>query len=393
MQPVAAAATDLRTIVRHGGWRRARRIAIRVALAAVAILAVIGVVQWWRSRHRPAVMALQTEAIGVGDLRVSVTATGSLKPQDAVSVGSEVSGRIKRILVEDNEHVRAGQTLAQIDTQVLAAQREQAEAVREQAAAQLRQARATQHETAQICARDVQLHSRGVLSDEALDSARAAAERAEAAVSLARANLRQATANVEVATTNLTKAEIRSPIDGIVLSHSVEEGQTVVAAFQTPVLFEIAADLRTLELSVDVDEADIGKVAEGQAATFTVAAYVDRRFDARVIKVHNASRIVDRVVSYEAELAVDNKDRLLRPGMTATAQIVVDQVRDTMLVPSQALRFTPPGVTPVPGTAIWIQRAGFPIAVPVVVVGSGETQTAIRTTGAAKGELVITNTR
>lgn len=390
---MVTAAADLAAIGKKGRRGRLRRLGLpALAIAAVAGVLVAGL-GWWRHRGTPAPIAYQTAPLARGALTVAVTATGALEARNVVAVGSEVSGRIKRVLVADNARVVKGQPLAEIDPEVLAAQLEQARATREQAAAQLRQARATQRETAQARARAEALHARGVAAEQELEGATAAAERAEAAVSLAAANLRQATATEHVAATNLTKAQIRSPIDGIVLSHTVEEGQTVVATFQAPVLFQIAEDLRELQLSVDIDEADIGKVREGQRARFTVAAYADRSFDATVTTVHNASRVVDRVVSYEAELAVENRDLALRPGMTATAEIIVEQIRDELLVASQALRFTPPNMKPPPGPHVWILRGGTPVAVPVTVIGENETQAAIRAEYVAPGELAIANTR
>jgi len=393
MQPIATAAADLSAIVKKGRFGRLRRIAPRVLVIIAIVGAVVAAVGWWRQRGTKAPVAYQTAPLARGGLTVSVTATGTLEARTVVTVGSEVSGRIKKLLVADNARVVKGQPLLEIDPEILGAQLEQARAARQQAAAQLRQARATQRETAQVRVRDTELHARGVVSEQELESAIAAAERAEAAVSLAAANLRQATATEHVAETNLTKTEIRSPIDGIVLSHTIEVGQTVVAAFQTPVLFQIAEDLHELELSVDVDEADIGKVREGQNAKFVVAAYADRRFDATVTTVHNASRVVDRVVSYEAELAVDNRDLALRPGMTATAEIIVEQLHDELLVASQALRFTPPNMKAPPGPHVWVLRAGIPFAVPVTIVGENETQAAIRSEHVAPDELVIANTR
>jgi HlyD family secretion protein len=186
---------------------------------------------------------------------------------------------------------------------------------------------------------------------------------------------------------------VRSPIDGIVLAREVEVGQTVVAAFQTPVLFLIAEDLRVMRASVDVDEADVGQVREGAAATFTVAAYLGRTFDARVVTVHNAARLVDRVVTYEAELAVDNPDLALRPGMTVTAAIVAREVPDALLVPAQALRFTPPGEDADEGDHVWILRDGRPVAVAVTVEGDDDILAAVTAPELAPGTLVIVNTR
>ncbi len=389
---MATAATELAAIVKQGRHSSLRRIVTRVIVIVAIAGAAVAAIGWWRHRGTKAPIAYQTAPLVRGELTVSVTATGTLEARNVVAVGSEVSGRIKRLLVADNARVTKGQPLAQIDPEILTAQLEQARAMRDQASAQVRQARATQRETAQLRTRDRELFARGIVSKQELETAVAAAERADAAVSLAVANLRQATATEHVAATHLTKTEILSPIDGIVLSHTIEEGQTVVAAFQTPILFQIAEDLRELELSVDVDEADIGKVREGQVAKFTVAAYADRTFDATITTVHNASRVVDRVVSYEAVLAVDNRALELRPGMTATAEIVVAQLGDELLVASQALRFTPPKTEPPKGSHVWLLRAGKPVAVPVTVVGENETQAAIRAE-LGVGELVISNTR
>ncbi len=392
MQP-SATATEIGAIVKHGRHRKARRIVMRIVWGALAVLVVFAIGRWWRDRGKTPPPEYQTAAFAREDLTVAVTATGTLEARNVVAVGSEVSGRIARVLVDDNARVTRGQVLAEIDPEILSAQLEQARAAREQAAAQVIQARATKTEVDQRLVRDRDLNAKGIVSDENLEATVAAAKRGDAALALAKANLRQAVATERVASTNLTKTKIRSPIDGIVLSHAIEEGQTVVAAFQTPVLFQIAEDLRELQLSVDVDEADIGKVREGQRATFTVAAYPDRRFDARVTLVHNGSRVVDRVVSYEAELAVDNRDLRLRPGMTATAEIVVSRLHDELVVPSQALRFDPPDVTPPKSPHVWVLRAGIPMPAAVKVVGENETHAAIHTTQIEPGELVIANTR
>lgn len=390
---MVAATAELKAIVKKGRHGRVWRVAIRALVLGLVAGALVGVVAWWRHRGVKAPIAYQTAPLVRGELTVQVTATGTLEARTVVAVGSEVSGRIKRVLVADNAHVTKGQLLVQIDPEILGAQLEQAHAVRDQAAAQVRQARATERETAQVSARAQAMHAQGLTAAQELETAVAAAERARAAVALANANLRQATASEHVASTNLTKTDIHSPIEGIVLSHTIEEGQTVVAAFQTPVLFQIAEDLRELELSVDVDEADIGKVKNGQLAKFTVAAYADRTFDATVTIVHNASRVVDRVVSYEAELVVENRELELRPGMTATAQIIVARLPDEFLVASSALRFSPAGLEPPPGAHVWVLRGGQPVALPVSVVGENETQAAVRGVGLVAGDLVIANVK
>ena len=284
-----------------------------------------------------------------------------------------------------------GQIVAEIDTTMLEAQAAQVRAQLAQARAQVVSARTSQHEAAINRARAEELFTSGVVWAQVREAALATAARAAAALVVAAAAVAQATAAVDVARTNLARAVIRTPIDGVVLERSVEVGQTVVAAFTAPILFRIAEDLRAMKVSVDVDEADVGLVADGQAATFTVAAYADRQFTARVTTVYNAARLVDKVVSYEAELDVDNRDLALRPGMTVTAQIAAKRVTGVMLVPSQALRFQPASRPRPEGTAprIWVLYAGQPQAVTVELRGSNDTQTAIVGAGLVAGTPVI----
>ena len=182
-----------------------------------------------------------------------------------------------------------------------------------------------------------------------LDAARAAYDRAAANESAALAQISQAQATLDGFLSDLRRARIEAPIDGIVLDRRIEAGQTVAASFQTPVLFTLAGDLGEMELSVDVDEADVGLVTEGQAATFAVDAFPGRSFSARVREVRYAPRTVSGVVTYETILSVDNSGFLLRPGMTATAEIVVQRVDEAILVPNAALRFTPSGWQPTDG--------------------------------------------
>src|SRR5690606_14637160 len=174
------------------------------------------------------------------------------------------------------------------------------------------------------------------------ESAEATHQRATAGVAVARANIEVVEADLLTAETNLAKATIRSPIDGVVMSRSVELGQTVAASLQAPVLFTLAEDLAAMQLEVDIDEADVGQVTEGQTAVFTVDAWRDRRFPAEVTMVRVAPEIINNVVTYTAVLSLDNSELLLRPGMTATVDIVVNEVRDALLLPNAALRFAPP---------------------------------------------------
>lgn len=285
-----------------------------------------------------------TQAATRGALSVTVTATGTTEPRNEVSVGIEVSGTIAEVLADFNDAVTEGQVLARLDTRILAAQTEQSRASLHLARASQSEAEATLRQNENEFARLIQLKdtSGGVLpSARDLDSAKAARDRAQASVASARAQVRQAEAQLAVQQTELSLAEIVSPIDGVVLSRKVDPGQTVAATFQTPELFVIAEDLTEMQLSIEIDEADVGKVKEGQAATFTVDAYPEIEFPAQISTLRFAPVSSAGVVTYEAILSVDNSELLLRPGMTATAIVTVEEVADALLISNAALRFAP----------------------------------------------------
>jgi len=280
-----------------------------------------------------------------GDLTVTVTATGTLQPTNQVEIGSELSGTIRTVEVDFNDTVRVGEVLAQLDTTRLDAQVKQSRAALESAEAIVTQARASQEESERQFERlqHVRDLSGGkVPSEQEFAAAQATRARARATTASAQAAVVQARATLEAQLTDFGKTAIRSPINGIVLSRTVEPGQTVAASLQAPILFTLAEDLTRMELRVSVDEADVGQVANDQEATFTVDAWPDRTFSARVQQVRFGAQTVAGVVTYETVLAVDNSEGLLRPGMTATAEITVRQVKDALLVPNAALRFVPP---------------------------------------------------
>lgn len=384
--------TVARTLHLDGG-SRVRRFAVRAALVLAAALAALAIGRWWHGRGVVSAPAYVTAPVTRGPLAVTVGATGTLEARNQVTIGSEISGRIARVLVDANDRVTRGQVLAEIDPELLAAQVEQASAALASARAQLASARASADEATLTRARVDELTAAGAAATAEREGATAAALRGAAAVQLAAAAVRQAEASLRLARTNLARTAVRAPIDGVVLSREVEVGQTVVASFQAPVLFQIAEDLRAMRASVDVDEADVGLVREGQEVTFTVAAYVGRTFTARVATVHNAARLVDRVVTYEAELEVDNPDLALRPGMTVTAELVARRVPTALLVPAAALRYAPADAPPAAGKRVWIVRGGLPVAVAVELLGENDTLAAIAAPGLPPDAAVIVNTR
>lgn len=337
------------------------------------------------------------------DLVVRVSATGTIKPVNQVEIGAEISGLIREVHVDFNSRVSKDQPLARLDTDQLEAKVIQGEASLDSAKATLAEAIATLSEISSRRDRTVDLAKRRAKSQQDVEIIEAEVARAEAAVEKARAQVKVSEATLKSDRSNLGKAVIRSPIDGIVLDRTIEPGQTVASSFQTPVLFSIAEDLRKMRLHVDVDEADIGQVKEAQKANFAVDAYPNRLFSAEVLSVRNAPRTIQGVVTYEAVLAVQNEDLALRPGMTATAEIIVDEITDTVAVSNGALRFTMPPATsggeayasadPTDPSSkvIWVLENGAPSAVTVRVGASDGNTTEITSDELAPGTRVITD--
>jgi HlyD family secretion protein len=286
-------------------------------------------------------VAYRTVPAERGSLTVQVSATGTLAPLTQVDVSTELSGVVRLVAVDENQRVAAGDVLAVLDTGRIEAQIERAEANVAAAAARVLDAEVTLTETRQALARAEQLSSRGMVADQALETAKAAFDRADSAVAIARANQDIAEAELKLQQADLDKSTIYAPIDGIVLTRSLNPGQTVSASTQAPVLFVIAENLERMELEAAIDEADIGQVAKGQTARFTVDAFPSRRFDAEISDIAYASVVTEGVVTYEARLAVANDELLLRPGMTATVDIVTREAEDALLVPASAFRFSP----------------------------------------------------
>jgi HlyD family secretion protein len=378
----------------HEGRGRRRTLYRAGALLAAVLLGIAAYALFAPGEENG--IRYETAELRRGDLTVRVTATGKLEPVNQVEVGTEISGTIESVAVDYNDRVRAGEVLAQLDTDQLEARHRESEAALALARARVVEAQATLTETGNRLRRTQGLIGRKLASPDELDTAAAAHDRAKALLAVAQAQVDQAQAKLDAETRALEKAVIRSPIDGIVLERKVEPGQTVAASLQTPVLFTLAENLTQMELHVDVDEADVGKVATGQRATFTVDAYPERTFPAEITQVRFAPQTVEGVVTYETLLAVDNAALLLRPGMTATADITVAQLHDALLVPNAALRFSPPAahtgeerprglvgmLLPRPpshagkraaGNAsgaekrgqVWVLRTGKPVAVPV----------------------------
>jgi HlyD family secretion protein len=349
--------TDLSRTLREGlegsPWRRY----LKWAVIAIVILAAA---YYFFSRGDSKAVTYTTQDVVKGDLTVTVTATGNLEPRNQVEIGSELSGTVSKVNVDVNAEVKAGQVLAALDTTRLKAQVLQQESSLASAEARVLQADASAKEARANYARLEkvrELSGNKLPSQQDMDVAEAAVARADGELAAAKAAVAQSRASLETVRTDLGKTELRSPINGVILVRSVEPGQTVAASLQAPVLFIMAEDLKKMELHVSVDEADVGSVQVGQEATFTVDAYPNRRFSAHITQVHfassntkatsssssssQASATSTGVVTYETVLEVDNPELLLRPGMTATAEIVTTNIDDAVLVPNAALRFSP----------------------------------------------------
>jgi HlyD family secretion protein len=335
-------------------WRR------RTLWAALALLAAgaAGIWFWLGQRQAAAAPQYTTQAASRGALTVTVTANGTLQPTTQVAIGSELSGTVTRVHVDVNDRVKKGQVLVELDDARLRDQATGSRAALAAAEAVLAQARATATEARDTLARLRDVHQRSgglVPSATELAAAEAAAARGEANIASAQANVAQARATLSSNQTNLSKAAIRSPIDGVVLSRAVEPGNAVAASLQAVTLFTLAEDLTKMKLQVNVDEADVGQVHDGQAATFTVSAYPSRRYPARITRVGYGSTTKDNVVTYLTDLSVNNDDLSLRPGMTATATITTVEHGDALLVPNAALRYSPAAATaaaPMAGSSI-----------------------------------------
>ena len=320
-----------RTWRRRGAW-------------LILLLALLAGGAWWGLQLTSAgpQVSYDTAPVTRQTLVVRVQATGNIQPTTEVEVSSERSGVIREVNVKANSLVKQGDVLAELDTERLEAELARVKASLAAAEARLADARATLTERQIVFDRAERLSKQGISSTQDLDTARAAQARAEAGVVAAEADIEVVKAELAMQETDITKTRILSPVDGIVLKRNAEPGQTVASSLQAPVLFTLAEDLTRMQVEAAVDEADIGMVKAGQKATFTVDAYPGQSFPAVIETIEYSPEVTDNVVTYKAVLIVDNRDLLLRPGMTATAQIVTQEVPDVLAVPNAALRYQPP---------------------------------------------------
>jgi HlyD family secretion protein len=320
----------------------------------VGLLALIaGGAYWYNARQEAAAtITYETVPAAKGDLTITVSSTGTIQPITQVDVGSELSGVVRDVLVDDNSIVKTGEVLARLDTRRLEAQRLKAAAQLQASEARLETAKASLNQTVQSLTRQQTLRKRGLSTGQEFETATAEQARAIATIDAAEADIATAKADLELVDADLAKTVIVSPIDGMVLKRSVEPGQTVAASLQAPILFTIAQDLTRIQLEANVDEADVGVVKVGQTANFSVDAYRDRGFPAKIERMSFSPETVDGVVTYKTILSANNTDLSLRPGMTATAKITVSEFKNALTVPNESLRYTPPVVQQSTGFSI-----------------------------------------
>ena len=392
----------------------------------IVVLAIAAGIWWWLERQAAsAAPRYSTQVVARGNLTLTVTANGTIQPTRSINIGSELSGTVLKVNVDVNDRIKKGQVLVELDTAKLRDQILRSRAALAAANAKVAQTAATIKEVTATLNRleEVARLSGGkVPSKTELDTARATLSRALADEASARAGVADAQAALSLDQTSLSKASIRAPADGVVLTRNVDPGNAVAASLQAVTLFTMAEDLSRLRLWVYVDEADVSAVKVGQDASFTVSAYLSRKFPARITRVGFGSTITDNVVTYLTHLDVDNADLSLRPGMTATATITATQRENVLVVPNSALRFTPavagasatqaarktftssllprmPGGSRRPASAgastagarqVWVLRDGVPVAVPVTPGISDGRQTEIVGGDLQAGMQVIT---
>lgn len=326
-----------------------RRVLSRFVPVLVIAAVVAGGVWWWSQRSAAGGEdAWRTTPVERGDIRVVISATGTLSATSTVTVGSQVSGQITEVLVDFNDTVKQGQVLARIDPATYQAQIEQGSAQINSARAALAQAQAALRNAELDYERKSALAGQQLVAQSDVDLARTALEQARAQARSAQAQIVQQTASTQTSRINMERTVIRSPVDGTILTRSIEPGQTVAASLQAPELFTIAEDLRKMRIELAVDEADIGQVQVGQTVTFTADAFNDRRFSGTVEQVRLAATTTNNVVTYPVIVAVDNADGTLLPGLTVNAEIEVSNREDVLKVANAALRYRPADAADIP---------------------------------------------
>lgn len=370
----------------------ARRRVLRTLIAALLSTALLVAV--WRY-FRPAAQTVYVSAsVSRGPVAPYIVASGSVNPVVTVQVGTYVSGVIQELHCDYNTRVKAGQLCARIDPRPYQVVVDQNLAALAAARAQLTKDQASLAYARASANRQTQLVAEHLASRDAAEAAHSTYEQVAAQVNLDRATVTQREADLHAAQVNLGYTRITSPVDGIVVTRNITQGQTVAASFQTPTLFLIATDLTQMQVDANVSESDIGQVKTGDTATFTVEAFPGHVFAGKVTQVRQSPQTIQNVVTYDVVVAASNSQLLLKPGMTADVRIVTADIRDALRVPVQALRYWPEAVPKAQeerlgGQSVWTLRDGRPVAVPVVVGISDDAYAQIRSGAIKSGDSVI----
>ncbi|MBP7765307.1 MAG: efflux RND transporter periplasmic adaptor subunit [Deltaproteobacteria bacterium] len=368
----------------------------KIILAAAVLLIVIIALFFFFKKNSQAPQYV-TETVGRGDIRAAVSATGTVSAVTTVLVGTQVSGTIKQLFADYNSTVRQGQLLAQIDPALFEAQVEQASANLALARANLEKSQVAVRDTENTWKRNKILYEKNFVSKSDLDASETSYLSALAQIKASQAQVEQAQAALKLARTNLRNTRILSPVNGTVISRSIDVGQTVAASFQTPTLFTIAQDLKKMQIVTSVDEADIGRIRTGQPVSFTVDAYADQTFRGNVSEIRNAPTTVSNVVTYEVIVKVDNPELKLKPGMTANVSIVIDDKKNILRIPNAALRVRiqapEPAAPPQRGTGVWLLENKKPRRVLLVAGISDNRFTEVLSGDLAEGAAVIVEVR
>ena len=319
-----------------------------IALGAVLVTVALGALGWHVAHAKPEV-SYKTAAVEKRRITAKVTASGTLSAIVTVQVGAQVSGRIAALNADFNSRVTKGELIAELDPSLYQATVDQAQANYAQAAAQQLKSHAAADLADKQLTRTRSLHDQGLAAQQDVDTAEGTAAQAHADLSLQAANVEQAQASLHQARVNLSYCHIYSPIDGVVISRSVDVGQTVAASLQAPVLFTIAQDLKQMQVDTNVSEGDVGRLKEGMAAYFTVDAFPGKRFKGTIAQIRNAATNVQNVVTYDAVIRVSNDELELRPGMTANVTISYAERDGVLAIPNAALRFHPADAAPAAG--------------------------------------------
>jgi len=371
----------------------------KIIIGLIVVIA-LGVVLFFVFKNKDGKQKYITDKITRGDIKSTVSATGTVNAVTTVQVGTQVSGTIQKLFVDFNSPVKKGQLLAQIDPAIFESQVGQARANLLSARANLEKSQVMLRDTKTTLERNKILYAKNFIAKSDLDTSETNYLSAIAQIKVSEAQIQQTQAALDSSAINLKYAKILSPVNGTVISRNIDIGQTVAASFQTPTLFTIAQDLTKMQIDTSVDESDIGKVKAGQKAAFTVDAYPESTFNGEVSVVRNAPITVSNVVTYDAVIIVDNTDLKLKPGMTANVSVETEIKQSVLRVPNAALRFKPAtsatitdqkGTKGPKGPGVWILENNKPKNVKITTGISDGNYTEVTSGELTEGQQIITD--